>query len=144
MSALASYVLRHKLLVVIGWVILAIAGAATASHTIARLTDTYAMPGQPSFAANDQIVRLYGNGGGQEPIVPVVTVPEGKSVHDADVQAQLSRVFDAARVSADVRVVDYATTHDPKFVTADGRSRSVSSSHHPTTSRMASRHVTKR
>ncbi|MGH8891598.1 MAG: MMPL family transporter [Acidothermaceae bacterium] len=122
MSALAGYVLKHKLLVVLAWVVLALAGAATASHTINRLTDTYAMPGEPSFAANGQIVSLYGNGGGQEPIVPVVTVPAGQSVRDSDVAAQLSKIFDAAQLNANVRVVDYATTRNDAFVTSDGRS----------------------
>jgi RND superfamily putative drug exporter len=122
MRTLVDYVLRHKLLVVLGWVVLAVVGAATASRTVTRLTDTYAMPGQPSFIANNKILATYGTGGGQEPIVPVVTVPQGKSVRDADVQTQLSNVFGAAATAGAARVVDYTTTHDDVFVTADGRS----------------------
>jgi RND superfamily putative drug exporter len=122
MRTLVDRVLRHKLLVVLAWVVLAVVGAATASHTVSRLTDTYAMPGQPSFTANDKILATYGTGGGQEPIVPVVTVPQGKSVRDADVQPQLASIFDAAATAGAARVVDYATTHDDVFVTADGRS----------------------
>jgi RND superfamily putative drug exporter len=122
MSALASFVLRHKLLVVIGWVIVAVAGAATASHTIAKLTDTYAMPGEPSFAVNGRILQTYGNGGGQEPIVPVVTVPAGASVRDAAVATQVAKLFDAARIDGSERIADFATTHDDAFVTKDGRS----------------------
>jgi putative drug exporter of the RND superfamily len=122
MCALAKLVLRHRLLVVVGWVLLAVAGAATASHTVGKLTDTYAMPGEPSYAANNQILATYGNGGGQEPIVPVVTVPAGESVRDPGVAARLGAVFGAARVDATVRVVDYTTTNDDAFVTRDGRS----------------------
>lgn len=122
MSTIARFVLRHRLVVVIVWALLAAAGAATASHTIGKLTDTYAMPGEPSFAADNHIVALYGNGGGQEPIVPVVTVPAGMTVRDADVVTELAKVFDAGRVNAHVRIVDYATTHDSAFVTHDGRS----------------------
>jgi RND superfamily putative drug exporter len=122
MRTLVGYVLRHKLFVVLAWVVLAVAGAATASHTVSRLTDTYAMPGQPSFAANNKILAMYGTGGGQEPIVPVVTVPQGKSVRDADVQSQLTSIFGAAATAGDARVLDYTTTHDNVFVTADGRS----------------------
>ncbi len=122
MRTLVDRVLRHKLLVVLAWVVLAVAGAATASHTVSRLTDTYAMPGQPSFTADSKILAAYGAGGGQEPIVPVVTVPQGKSVRDADVQSQLTRIFEAATNSGDARVVDYSMTHDAVFVTADGRS----------------------
>ncbi len=122
MRTLVGYVLRHKLFVVLAWVVLAVVGAATASHTVGRLTDTYAMPGQPSFTANNRILSMYGTGGGQEPIVPVVTVPRGKSVRDADVQSHLTSIFGAAATAGDARVVDYTTTHDGVFVTADGRS----------------------
>ncbi len=122
MSKLSVLVLRHKLLVVVAWLVLAFAGAATASHTVGKLTDTYAMPGEPSFVANGKILALYGSGGGQEPLVPVVTVPAGKSVRDADVAAQVEKIFDAARVVGNERIVDYAATHDDAFVTTDARS----------------------
>ena len=122
MSTLTRHVLKHRLLVVVAWALLAALGAATASRTIGKLTDTYAMPGEPSYAADNRILASYGNGGGQEPIVPVLTAPEGTSVRDAGVAPQLAKVFDAARVDAGVRVVDYATTNDDAFVTHDGRS----------------------
>ncbi|HEX7105366.1 MAG TPA: MMPL family transporter [Acidothermaceae bacterium] len=122
MRTVVERVLRHKLFVVVAWLALAVGGAATASHTVSRLTDTYAMPGEPSFTANNQILGLYGTGGGQEPIVPVVTVAQGESVRDADVRAQLDAVLGAARKSGAVRIVDYADTGDDAFVTRDGRS----------------------
>ncbi|HWB65451.1 MAG TPA: MMPL family transporter [Mycobacteriales bacterium] len=122
MRRLTGFVLRHKLLVVIGWVLLAGAGAATVSHTINRLTDSYAMPGLPSQQSDQRILRLYGNGGQQEPIVPVVTAPAGQTLTSAETLATATRLLDSARVSGDIRIVDYADTHDPRFLTNDGRS----------------------
>jgi RND superfamily putative drug exporter len=80
------------------------------------------MPGQ-AFQVDNQIVRQYGNGGSQTPYVPVITVPPGQRVTDPAVAAATGRAFAAlARAVPGVRIADYATTHDPAFVTRDGRS----------------------
>jgi RND superfamily putative drug exporter len=121
MRRLAQLVLRHKVLVVLGWILLTAAGAATAAHTINRLTDSYAMPGLASQQADQRILRTYGSGGQQEPIVPVVTAPAGRTLTRAGL-ATAARVVDAARVQGDVRIVDYANTHDERFLTHDRRS----------------------
>lgn len=80
------------------------------------------MPGQPSHRADQRILRIYGNGGQQEPIVPVVTAPVGRTVTARGTAAVASRVLDAAKVRSDVRVVDYASTRDAAFLTSDRRS----------------------
>jgi RND superfamily putative drug exporter len=122
MHRLASAVLRHPRLVVLGWLLLALGGAATASHTIGRFTDTYAMPAQPSYEADQHVLRLFGNGGQQEPIVPVVTAPAGKTLADPQQLALAAGILAAASRQAGVRVVDYANTHDRTFLTRDRRS----------------------
>ncbi len=51
----------------------------------------------------------------------VVTVPAGQTVRGE--QAQLAQAFAGARSAAPrSRIVDYAATGDPRFITADGRS----------------------
>jgi RND superfamily putative drug exporter len=45
MSTLTRFVLKHKLLVVAAWVVLAVAGAMTAAGTTKRLTTSFVMPG---------------------------------------------------------------------------------------------------
>ncbi|HVT21520.1 MAG TPA: MMPL family transporter [Mycobacteriales bacterium] len=121
MRRLTGLVLRHKLVVVLGWVLLAGAGAATATHTINRFTDSYAMPGLASQQADQRVLRAYGNGGQQEPIVPVVTVPPGQTL-TPDNLATAARVLDAAAVRPGIRTVGYPNTHDERFLTQDRRS----------------------
>src|SRR5260221_317269 len=81
-----------------------------------------AMPGQV-FKEDNQIIRTYANGGSQSPWVPVLTVPAGQRISDRAVAAQTGRIFAAtAAALPHARVADYATTHNPAFLTRDGRS----------------------
>jgi len=122
MTTVTTFVLRHKLLVVLFWALATAAGVLTVQGTTARMTNTFSMPGQ-AFQTDAKIVATYGNGGGQTPYLPVVTVPPGMSLRDLAVAGQAGRVL--AAVAAAVphsRLVDYANTGDPAFLTADGRS----------------------
>ncbi len=122
MTALTRFVLRHKALVALFWVVVAVVGVMTISGTTHRMTNNFSMPGQ-AFQVDNQIARQYGNGGSEPPYVPVITVPYGERVTDPAVAAATGRAFAAlARAIPDVRIADYATTHNPAFVTRDGRS----------------------
>ena len=122
MPALTRFVLRHKALVTLFWVIVAAVGVMTISGTTHRMTNNFAMPGQ-AFKVDNQIASQYGNGGSQAPYLPVITVPAGQKVTDPATAAATGRAFAAlARAIPDVRIADYATTHNPAFVTRDGRS----------------------
>ena len=122
MPALTRFVLRHKALVTLFWVVVAAVGVMTISGTTHRMTNNFAMPGQ-AFKVDNQIASQYGNGGSQAPYLPVITVPAGQKITDPATAAATGRAFAAlARTIPDVRIADYATTHDPAFVTRDGRS----------------------
>jgi putative drug exporter of the RND superfamily len=122
MSTLTRFVLRHKLLVLVAWLALAVAGAMTAAATTKRLTNSFAMPGA-AFRTDARIQAMYLHTGAQDPVVPVITLPAGTTIHTPGVAAQLDHAFAAARqVIPTARVSDYATTHDPAFATSDGRS----------------------
>jgi RND superfamily putative drug exporter len=122
MPALTRFVLRHKALVTLFWVVVAAVGVMTISGTTHRMTNNFSMPGQ-AFKVDNQIASQYGNGGSQAPYVPVITVPAGQKVTDPGVAAATGRAFAAlARAIPGVRIADYATSHDPAFVTRDGRS----------------------
>ncbi|HEY7261344.1 MAG TPA: MMPL family transporter [Trebonia sp.] len=121
MSALTRFVLRHKALVALLWLVIAVAGVMTVSGTTHRMTNNFSMPGQAQVT-DSQIVREYGNGGSQDPYVPVLTVAPGQRVTDPAVAAQTGRVFAAIRQSAPhVRIADYYSTGNRQFVTRDGR-----------------------
>jgi RND superfamily putative drug exporter len=121
MQALTRFVLRHKALVALTWLLVAVAGVMTISGTTHRMTNDFSMPGQ-AFKVDNQIVAEYGNGGSQSPYVPVLTVPAGERVTDPSVAAEAGRVFGAIAASVPgVRVADYSSTANGGFVTSDGR-----------------------
>ncbi len=122
MPALTRFVLRHKALVTLFWVVVAAVGVMTISGTTHRMTNNFSMPGQ-AFKVDNQIVSQYGNGGSQAPYVPMITVPAGQKVTSPAVAQATGRTFAAlARAVPGVRIADYATTHNPAFITRDGRS----------------------
>ncbi|MCI0690028.1 MAG: MMPL family transporter, partial [Sporichthyaceae bacterium] len=121
MTALSTFVLRHKLLVGLLWLAVLVAGGATASKVSGRLVQDFSMPGQASYEANQAILRTYGNGGEAVPLVPVVTLPKGTTVDSPGVRAALGRAFGAVAADARLRVVSWADTGDRRFVAADGR-----------------------
>ena len=122
MPALTRFVLRHKALVALLWLAVTVAGVMTVAGTTHRMTNDFSMPGQ-AFRVNNQIVAEYGNGGSQAPYVAVLTVAPGERVSSPAVATQTGRVFDAiAGATGPVRMTDFDRTHDPRFITADGRS----------------------
>jgi RND superfamily putative drug exporter len=122
MHALTRTVLSHRRAVVVIWLLLAVAGAATAKTTIGRLTTSYALAGSPGYAANQRIATLYGNGGAAAPTVAVIMLPAALRIDSRGVAAEAGRVFAAGHAVPHVRIADYATTGDRAFVTADARS----------------------
>jgi RND superfamily putative drug exporter len=118
MKSLADFVIRHKRLVVAFWLIVLVGGIATSQTTTKRLSVDFSTPGQPGYETGHKILGAYGNGE-QPPYVPVVTVASGTvAQHEADVAAYLAPL----RSLPHARVLDWPSTHDPKLLTADGRS----------------------
>ncbi len=122
MQALTRFVLRHKALVAVSWLLIAVAGAATVGGTAHRMTNDFAMPGQ-AYKVNNQIAAEYGNGGSQAPYVPVLTVAPGQRLAEPAIAAEAGRVFGSIAASVPgARVVDAGSTGSRRFVTRDGRS----------------------
>ncbi|MBO0713575.1 MAG: MMPL family transporter, partial [Acidimicrobiales bacterium] len=119
MTALTAFVLRHKRLVVLAWLALALAGAATLTWTTNRLSSDFSLPGQPGYVADARITSLYHNGGNTPPVVVTATAPTA-GPSDA---ATADRIFAAAAhaVYPGSRVADEANTNDARLVTRDGR-----------------------
>jgi RND superfamily putative drug exporter len=73
-----------------------------------------------------RLAALYrGEGGGQEPTVPVITAPAGRTFAGSSGRALLRRVEAAASERGRYRVLGYGTTGSPRFLTAGGRSAYV-------------------
>lgn len=71
MARLTAWVLGHRLLVALFWVVVAAAGAVTAPTTVDRLGYEFALPGQPAYEANQRILARYGGGGIDDPLLLV-------------------------------------------------------------------------
>jgi len=122
LARLTDWVLAHRRIVVAIWALLAFAGAATAGTTTDRLTVQFKLPGSEGYKANTQLVSLYGNGGDEPTLVPVISLPQGKTVRDADVMTQLKAAFDVMQTAAPTaRIASYVSTGNPAFVSSDGR-----------------------
>jgi RND superfamily putative drug exporter len=120
LAALAHFVLRHRRLVVAAWIVLLVAGALGAGRATKRLTFDFSLPGQSGYETAKQIDRIYGNGGLLAPTILVVTVPRGETVR-ADASVIASAVERLRHTEPQLRFIDYAATHDPRFITSDGR-----------------------
>ena len=120
-TRLARWVLAHRRVVIVAWLLVFVAGGAGASAVSKRLTFDFSLPGQPGYETAKQIGNLYGNGGDGPTSVVVVTLPSGQTV--AGDRARLAAAFARARAAVpSARIVDYAATGDPMFVSRDGRS----------------------
>ena len=80
MAPPSPLVLRHKRLVALAWLAVAIAGILTIGGTVHRMTNDFSLPGQ-SFRVDNQIAAQYGNGGSQSPYVAVLTRRAGRADH---------------------------------------------------------------
>ncbi|MCA1680695.1 MAG: MMPL family transporter, partial [Actinobacteria bacterium] len=80
------------------------------------------MPGREGFETNRDLAQIYGNGGDVAPIVPVVRLPQGKTVDSPGVTQQLEAALGRVKVALpDARLTSYASTDDRVFVSDDGR-----------------------
>jgi uncharacterized membrane protein YdfJ with MMPL/SSD domain len=121
MLALSRFVLRHKLAVVMFWLAVLVVGGFASAKLSGRLSGQFALPGTASYKANQQILRLYGNGGGGYPEIAVVTLPPGQVSGSLAGRRALERAFGAVAREPDLRVADYASTGDRAFLGSDGR-----------------------
>jgi len=122
MPGLARWILAHKRLVALLWLIVAIVSLASISSASGALTQSFALPGQPGYEANRILLQTYGNGGANPPAVPVITLPAGTTVDSPGVRAQLGTALaSVGRTVPHLRIASYASTGDRLFVSADGR-----------------------
>src|SRR6266568_1559469 len=92
---LTGVVLRHKRVVVLAWLVIAVAGFATIGKATGALSASFSIPGR-AFTTDSTIQRLYHNGGFQNPpLVLTATLPSGAAAGPATV-AEAGRLFAAA------------------------------------------------
>ena len=121
MTALTRIVLDHKRLVLGFWLVVTIAAFAAIQPAGNALSQQFSVPGHEGFETNREIGEIYGNGGDVAPLVPVVKLPQGKTVDSPGITRQLDAAL--AKVEAalpEARTASYASTGDRAFVSGDG------------------------
>ena len=123
MSTLTRWVLAHKRIVVGFWVLLTVAGIMASGPASDALDQKFSVPGKEGWETNVEIAKHYGGtGGNTRPLLPVVTLPEGKTADSPGVKADLARIdtrLDDALPGS--RIASYASTADKTFVSNNGR-----------------------
>jgi RND superfamily putative drug exporter len=120
MPRLTSFLLRHKLAVVAVWLVVLAAGGAAAGVVPSRLSQEFSFPGEEGYEANVAILEAYGNGGPGNPLVPVVTLPDGTTVDSPGVRDALGQAFDGVAADPRLRVLAWPATTDDRRLVVDG------------------------
>jgi putative drug exporter of the RND superfamily len=123
LSSLTRWVLAHKRIVVLTWVVLTIGGIAAAGPATDALDPEFSVPNKEGWETNVAIAQHYrGTGGDTAPLVPVVKLPEGTRADSPSVRADLAKVDRALeRALPNSRLASYASTGDKTFMSDDGR-----------------------
>jgi putative drug exporter of the RND superfamily len=122
MTALTDWVLSHKRLVVGFWLVVFIAAVAALEPAGSSLSQQFNVPGREGFETNKELAAIYGAGGDVAPIVPVVTLPEGKTVDSPGVRAELAAALAKVEAALPESIsASFASTGDRAFVSDDGR-----------------------
>jgi putative drug exporter of the RND superfamily len=103
--------------------VLTVVGIATVNSATKAMDQKFSVPGREGWETNVQIARLYhGTGGNATPLVPVVTLPAGKTIASPGVRAQLAGLETRiAKALPGARIAGYGSTGSRAFVSQDGR-----------------------
>jgi putative drug exporter of the RND superfamily len=117
---LARFVLHHRKLVMLGWLVVFVLAGTSAGTATDRLTFDFSLPGQQGYETEKQLLETYGNGPDEGVALVAVTVPEGETTaaRSADVDGvfrAIQRDFPQYRVAWSGN-----TGGEPGFTTADG------------------------
>ncbi|HEX8076068.1 MAG TPA: MMPL family transporter [Thermoleophilaceae bacterium] len=123
MTSITRWVLAHQRLVVAFWIVVTLVGMASAGSATKALKQKFSVPGKEGWIANTDIAREFrGTGGNHAPLVPVVTLPAGKTVSAPGVRDDLRSV--ETRIEQTLpgsRIAGFGSTGDPQFASRDGR-----------------------
>ena len=123
MDTITRWILRHRLLIAMLWIILALTGMASSGSASKALSQQFSLPaGYEAFNTNNAIARTYGTGGATAPLLPVITLPRGTTIASPGIFDHLAAAFAAVRTALPrARIVSYTSTGNRAFVSANGR-----------------------
>src|SRR5271170_5194609 len=121
MAQLTRWVLAHKRIVVVFWLVLTLVGMASAGSATKALKQKISVPGKEGWVTNEQIKRdFHATGGNASPLLAVVRLPAGASVDSPAAQQGLRAVESRLHTALPgTRLAGYASTHSPTFLSGD-------------------------
>ncbi len=123
MQSLFGWVLRHRRVVLLVWLVVTVAGVLAAPSFAGRLQGGLQL-NSPGFTANQALAREFG-GAGENPSVLLVDLPPGSTVGSAGVRQGLGAVDAAVPAGSGIRDISLATTASRALVGHGGRSTVV-------------------
>jgi RND superfamily putative drug exporter len=115
LAHVARHVVRHRRLVVVGWIALTLFGVFSAAQVSHRWLEQFSIPGYSAYEANQEVLRTFGNGT-QSPDVAVF-----RSRGDVTKVAALGRgLARFQREHPAYRVSSYFSTGNRDYVSHDG------------------------
>src|SRR3954462_10934962 len=122
MTSITRWVLSHRRLVIAFWILTTVVGLATVSQSSSSFDQKFSVPGREGWQTGQRIKEIYKTGGENLPLLPIVTLPAGKTVDSPGVRAQRADIDRrAAKAIPGARVASFASTGDRAFVSKDGR-----------------------
>ncbi|MCU1602637.1 MAG: MmpL protein [Frankiales bacterium] len=118
MRRFAEFVLHHRILVSVAWLVLVIAGVISTKPVNDNLTIDFFLPGQPGTEAALDIIHDFGNGGNSSPYLLVLKAPDGQKVTGNE-PAVASAFEKASKAAPNLRLVDEATSTNRVFRSKD-------------------------
>lgn len=120
MTRLARFVLRHRLAVVLFWLVTFLGGFGASAVITDRLSLDFSLPGQDGYETSKQIVETYGTESEYQYLL-VIESQNGSRLDEAQTAAAFAAV---QRDVPSVRLVDKAVSGgDPIFQTTDGNAQ---------------------
>src|SRR5689334_14301098 len=114
MTALARFVLRHKLAIVLAWIALTVVGAWSASAVSKRWLEQFSIPGYSAYEANQRTLKTFGTGEN----APLVAVFHGNG-DVTKVTAIKGAIAAAAKQNPGSRVSSFFSTRSDAYVSKD-------------------------
>src|SRR6266516_511009 len=115
MAHVARFVIRHRLLVVGAWIVLAVVGMFSAAKLSSRWFQSFSIPGYSAYEANQRTLKAFGSGE-QVPLVVVLTKPGGDITKVAGNDKAIAAV---AKAVPDSRVGSWYSTHSDMYLSKD-------------------------
>lgn len=120
MERFAERVMRHRVLAVLVWIAVTVAGVLIAPHLSSRLQSGTTLHAA-SYTANSTLQREYG-GVAANPSVLVIDLPTGTTADSPGTQRALTAANQIATQTRGVHALSYASTGDKALVGNGGRS----------------------